>query len=230
MKQKRISFHSAFIAAIILYALFLWGCASEPAQKGLPAFRENRPRSILVMPPLNRSVDISAQAVFLATSTVPLAESGYYVIPSALSQEMFRQNGIQTAEDAYAIEYSRLYDIFGADSALYITITRFGVSYQVLRSVVQAFANARLVDLRTGQELWKGECFYENNPGNASYPSGDIFEQLVAMVVGAAIEQVVNVISNQSYNAGRQANRIMLSAENRDSILYGPYHPKFGTD
>jgi hypothetical protein len=216
---------------VVGLVFFLCACHSAPAQKNLPDFRENQPRSILVMPPMNRSIDIRAPAVFLATSSIPLAESGYYVIPVALSQEMFRQNGIHTAETAHAIEPGRLREIFGADAALYITITRFGVSYQVLRSVVQASAYARLVDLRTGQVLWSGLTQVENNTGNfVKVSDGNAGQQILGMIIGAAIEQVINVILDPSYDIGRQANHLLLSAENRDSILFGPYHPKFGTD
>ena len=223
--------YAAKVATVLWAAFFLYGCASAPAQKALPALRESRPRSILVMPPVNLSLDIDAPDVFLATSTVPLAESGYYVIPAALSQEMFRQNGIHSASDAHAIDYRRLREVFGADAALYITVTRFGVSYQVLRSVVQAYANAALVDLRTGLEIWAGRVAYEDEVGNQLYLSGaNLAEQLLAMIIGAAIEQVANVIFNQSYEAGRRANSMLLSAENSRGLLYGPYHPKFGTD
>jgi hypothetical protein len=219
----------------ILFALGLvfvfCACHSAPAQKTLYSFRENRPRSILVMPPINQSIDIRAPAVFLATSSVPLAESGYYVIPVALSQEMFRQNGIHTGEAAHVIEHGRLREIFGADAALYITITRFGVSYQIFRSVVHASASARLVDLRTGQELWSGQTHVESNPGNfVDVSSGNVGQQLIIMIIGAAIEQVINVILDPSYDIGREANHLLLSARNRNSILFGPYHPKFGTD
>jgi hypothetical protein len=187
------------------------------------AFRESHPRSILVMPPVNRTVDINATATFLATSTIPLAESGYYVIPAALSVELFKQNGVTVAEDAHAIAYDRLHEIFGADAALYITITRFGVTYVLIDSVVEAAGTARLIDLRSGRELWSGQ---------ASVSSGSNIhnDNIFAMLLTAMISQVVNTISENSHNAGRQANRQMLSAGTRNGILYGPYHPRFGTD
>jgi hypothetical protein len=50
------------------------------------------------------------------------------------------------------------------------------------------------------------------------------------MIIIAAVEQVFNVITNPSFDVGREANYILLSAGNPASILYGPYHPDFGTD
>ena len=213
-------------AAIATAALLFFACAtvSDPVkQVENTVFRESRPRSILVMPPVNLSPEVSAPLTFLSASTWPLAESGYYVIPVALSDQTFKQNGITVAEEALNIGYGRLFEIFGADVALYITITRFGASYYVIDSVVEAAANARLVDLRSGLELWSGKVSIKDG-GN--YGGGD----LLSAIIGAAINQIANTLSDRSHAVGRQAAYQLLSAGKKNSILYGPYHPKYGTD
>ncbi|MDR3088125.1 MAG: DUF799 domain-containing protein [Azoarcus sp.] len=207
-------------------SFLLSGCAGldRAPELDYTAFRESRPRSILVLPPVNQSPEVKASASFLATATVPLAESGYYVIPVTLSEEMFKQNGVLVAEDAHAIAPGRLREIFGADSALYITVGRFGTSYRVINSVVEASASGKLVDLRSGLELWRGSAHIvlgnNNNSGGG----------LVGMLMSAIINQIANSVSDKSHDAARMANYGMLWAGHRNSILYGPYHPKFGTD
>jgi hypothetical protein len=203
--------------------LLLCACAAPVAQRDDTAFRDSRPRSILVMPPINQSPDVKATASFLATSTVPLAESGYYVIPVTLSQETFKQNGVTVAEEAHAIELDKLRDIFGADAALYITIVRYGTSYRVLSSVVEAAAIARLVDLKTGQELWAGRAAVQlgGNSGGGG---------LVGALVSAVVNQIVNTVADRAHDAARAADYQMLSAGHQNGILFGPYHPRFGTD
>jgi len=203
--------------------LLLCACSSQVAQIDYTAFRENRPRSILVMPPVNQSPEIKAPVTFLATSTIPLAESGYYVIPVTLSEETFKQNGVTVAEEAHAIGFGKLREIFGADAALYITITRFGTSYRLIDSVVEAAASAKLVDLRTSQELWSGQGAVAM--GNNNNSGG-----LIGALVSAIINQIVNTVSDKSHDAGRMANYQMLSAGRQNGILFGPYHPKVGTD
>ena len=216
-----------FMAAI---GLLLCACATEPVRKDCPAFRESSPLSILVMPPINRSPEIKAPATFLATATVPLAEAGYYVIPVALSHETFIQNGMTVPEDAHAIGFDRLREIFGADAALYITITRFGARYQVINSALEAEASARLVDLRTGQELWFGYAAVTDNSID-SLGKIDSAESLVALLIGAAVSQIINTVSDASFYVGRKANYQMLSGgERRNNILYGQHHPKYGED
>jgi hypothetical protein len=195
----------------------------EESVDSYAVFSVGRPRSILVMPPVNQSPDIKAPTTFLVASTWPLAESGYYVIPVSLSSQMFRQNGITVAEDAHAIAPARLREIFGADSALYITITRYGVRYVGISSIVEAAAYARLIDLRTGLELWSGQVALteSNNNGRGN---------LRDMLITAAFEQIVNVLSDRAYDVGKKATHQMLSAGQKKGLLYGPYHSKYGTD
>ncbi|MDR2208428.1 MAG: DUF799 domain-containing protein [Azoarcus sp.] len=204
-------------------ALLLCACATPVAQMDYTAFRENRPRSILVLPPINQSPEVEATASFFATSTAPLAESGYYVIPVTLADEAFKQNGVTVAEEAHAIELGKLREIFGADAALYVTVTRFGTSYRILSSVVEATASAKLIDLRSGQELWSGQAVVVINNNNSG-------GGLVGALVGAIVNQIVNTVSDRSHDAARMANYQMLSAGRRNSILFGPYHPMSGTD
>jgi len=211
------------LTALMGAVLLLCACATPVSQHDYTAFRESRPRSILVMPPINQSPEIKATNTFLATATVPLAESGYYVIPVTLAEEAFKQNGVSVAEEAHAIALDKLREIFGADAALYITITRFGVSYRLIDSVVEATATARLIDLRTGQELWSGRVSVAK--GNDNSNSG-----LIGMLISAAFSQIVNTLTDSSYSVGRSANYYLLSAGRPKSILFGPYHPNFGTD
>ena len=223
MKEKCCLLY-AFTATIVF---LINACVAVPTPQyennDYPVFREIRPRSILVMPPINLSPDINAATTFLATSTVPLAEAGYYVIPVTLSSETFRQNGFTVAEEAWYIPFDRLYEIFGADAALYITVTRFGTIYVLLDSIVEAAASAKLIDLKTGLELWSGRASVSSGSSAGS-------TSLLEALIGAAISQMVNSLTDESFKAGRQANYEMLSAGRKDSILYGPYHPNWGIE
>ena len=71
----------------ILLPLIMAGCV-KPAD--YTAFRAHRPRSILVPPPLNDSIDTAATYGYLSTVTQPLAEQGYYVFPVAVIDQFFK--------------------------------------------------------------------------------------------------------------------------------------------
>lgn len=45
------------------------------------SFKESKPASILVVPPLNESPDVNGTWGVLASTAAPLSEAGYYVFP-----------------------------------------------------------------------------------------------------------------------------------------------------
>ena len=138
MKSLRL----AMLAIVALLA----GCAGPQRNVDYTAFRESKPASILVLPPLNTSVDVAASAAVLSQATLPLAESGYYVVPVAVMEETFRQNGLTTPDDIHAVPAARLREIFGADAALYMTVKEYGASYKVVSSDVTVSIDATLLD------------------------------------------------------------------------------------
>lgn len=80
----------------------LGGCAPTKSVD-YSAFKQAKPRSILVLPPLNESLDVKATYSMLSQVTFPLAEAGYYVVPVALADETFRQNGLTSAGDVHQV-------------------------------------------------------------------------------------------------------------------------------
>ena len=107
------------LAAMGVLAAALAGCAA-PKKTDYTAFRQAKPASILVLPPLNESPDVNATFSVLAQATYPLAEAGYYVMPVTLVAETFHQNGLSNPPEMHAVAPTKLKEIFGADTALYI--------------------------------------------------------------------------------------------------------------
>lgn len=204
-------------------AAWLTGCATTAAPgKDYSAFRAANPQSILVLPPLNDSPEIQATASVLSHTTVPLAEAGYYVMPVTLVTETFRQNGLEMASDIHEVPPAKLHEIFGADTALYIKIVKYGVSYQVINSVAVVSAQARLVDLRSGTELWTGQASASSDEGGNNSGGG-----LAGMLITALIKQVVNSVSDASHPVAGVATNRLLAAGQRNGLLYGPRSPKY---
>ena len=204
------------LAACLLPAALIVGCATPKAPYDYTAFKAARPRSIVVLPPLNNSPDVNAGNSFYAQVTYPLAEAGYYVLPVALVGETFKQNGLTSAADIHAVDARKLSEIFGADAAMYVTITNYGVSYTVLNSVVVVTANARLVDLKTGVVLWTGTASASNNEG------GNNGGGLVGALVAAAVKQIINSTTDASHPVAGVASSRLLSAGLPNGMLFGP--------
>ena len=105
----------AGLAAMVAAALST-GCATTKAPYDYTQFKQSRPSSILVLPPLNGSPDINATYSMLSQVTLPLAESGYYVFPVSLVDETFHQNGLNNPAEMHEVKLQKLREIFGADA------------------------------------------------------------------------------------------------------------------
>ncbi|CAG2136678.1 Putative lipoprotein/NMB1162 [Cupriavidus yeoncheonensis] len=217
--MRRLLTYVASLGIVMLFA----GCAVPNKQVDYAAFKASRPRSILVLPPLNESPDIKATYGMLAQATAPLAESGYYVLPVALVDETFRQNGLTVPGDIHATPVAKLRQIFGADAALYVTVAEYGSKYQVISSVTRVAASAKLVDLKTGDVLWNGTAV-------AATDSSSSGGGLIGMLVNAAITQAINHSLDASYKVAATTSYRLLSAGQPGGILYGPRSPKYQSD
>lgn len=211
-------------ALLAVGVLMLAGCATQPGYD-YSAFRESRPRSILVLPPLNDSPDVNATYSMYAQTTLPLAESGYYVLPVTLVDEAFRQNGLTAPADIQQVPLKKLREIFGADAALYIKVTHYGTKYMIISSETRVSAEGKLVDLRSGATLWEGRATASSAEGDNNSGGGAL-----GLLLKAVITQIADTLSNRGHPiAGITANRL-LSAGRPNGILYGPRSPKYQKD
>lgn len=215
-------FSCSSLLAAITALLLLSGCATTKAPpKDYSSFIQSRPASILVLPPVNNSPDVEATASVYAQVSRPLATSGYYVLPVALVDETFRQNGLTEAAEIHALSPAKLREIFAADAALYLTVEQYGTRYQVLSSVTQVTLTGRLVDLKTGQSLWTNEATVVEDSGSNNSNG------LLGMLISAAVNQIANTVSNRSHPVAGSANVRLLSAGQPNGLLYGPRSPNY---
>ncbi|QIF99611.1 DUF799 domain-containing protein [Proteus terrae] len=212
-----------FTLICLAFALILTGCA-QPVKTDYSAFRQSKPKSILVLVPQNHTTEVGAGHSFLSQVTYPLAEAGYYVFPVAVVEETFKQNGLSMAGDIHAVSPNKLREIFGADTVLYLDITEFGTSYQIISSDTRVTVAAKLVDLRNGGVLWSSSATASSTETEGSSSS------LVGMLVSAVVNQIVNTVSDKSYQIAGITSVRLLSAGNANGILYGPRSPNYGKE
>lgn len=203
-------------------AIFMVGCATKQAAYDYTAFKAAKPRSIVVLPPLNNSPEVNAGNSVYAQVTYPLAEAGYYVLPVAVVGETFKQNGLTNAADIHGVDAKKLNEIFGADAGLYVTISKYGTTYTVIDSVTVVAVDAKLVDLKTGALLWQGAASASSNEGNTSGGSG-----LIGALVTAAVKQIINTSTDASHPIAGTANARLLSAGVPNGLLYGPRSERY---
>jgi hypothetical protein len=78
-------------------------------------------------------------------------------------------------------------------------------------------AQARLVDLRSGKEIWQGKATASDSEDNNNNNGG-----LVGMLVNAAIKQIASNVTDKAHTvAGLTSNRL-LSQNEQGGLLTGP--------
>ena len=201
---------------IMFAILFVSGCTTTVEPYDYTALKANAPRSILVIPPMNNSVEVTAPYSFLSTITAPLAESGYYVYPVSVIDTFLKENGLPTPAEMNSVSLEKIDEIIGADAVLYVSIDDWGQKYNVLSSVTVVKGHLKLVSVKTGILLWDAPIFAQYNP-NANNGGG-----LVGALVGAVVSQIVGEVTDNTPLVSRMANNMAINAKER-GLLYGPY-------
>ncbi|MBU2569740.1 MAG: DUF799 domain-containing protein [Gammaproteobacteria bacterium] len=201
--------------AIILGALLMAGCA--PRQRlDLDTFYAHQPRSILVVPVVNESPEVTAQSVFISTISRPLAERGYYVFPVYLTDMILRDFGLVEAGHIHQMPVDRFFELFGADAVLFVTIKDWSTKYLVVASSVVVSMEYVLKDTKTGLVLWENQQTYTHDSGGGGHP--------IAMAVAAAI----NALVTDYLPLARKANFMAFAPPK--GLPAGPYHPEHKKD
>jgi len=212
------------MSAALLATAMLGACATKAPPYDYTAYNKAKPVTLLVMPPVNESPDVKGTPGVWAHATLPLAEAGYYVLPVTLVDEMLKQNGVQTANDAAELPTTKLREVFGADAAVYIRVKRYGTSYKIIDSETRVEVEGRLVDLKTGEVLWKGSAFASSAEQQQQNQGGPL-----GLLVAAVVKQIIGTATDASFNFAGIANRRLLTPQ-YNGVLPGPRSPNYGKD
>ena len=198
-----------------LVSVFLMGCVTQPTKKDMSAFQAAAPRSILVVPTINKSLDVDAPNYVLAALPVPIAEKGYYVFPVNTTKYVLEQEGYYEGERIHQQSTPTLAKLFDADAVLYVSINRWDAQFALLTTVVTVEFDYRLVS-KDGTELWKENKRMQYQPQNNN--AGHPLATLIVAVVNAAVTRA----SPNYMPLTQQANQqVFILGPN--AIPNGPY-------
>ena len=210
-------------SAIILFCLLTSACVVTPPSHDYTEFRNSDPHSILILPPVNNSKEVIAPFGVMAQLTPPIAESGFYVLPVALVDQTFKSNGLTVANDIHTLPRQKLHEIFGAHAALYVTIEGYGTSYDIVSGDTVVSLSAKLIDIRSGALLWEDTAF-----ASSAEQKGGANGDVAALLVQAVVSQIVETLSDKSFEIAGMASNRLVSSEQHNGFLYGPRSPKYG--
>jgi len=198
------------------------GCAAAPKRPDYTQLRTESPRSILVVPATNKSVEVNAPDYFLATIAEPLAERGYYVFPVNMVRSVLADDGLSDADLVHAGDPRRLGELFGADAVMYISIERWDAKYVLITTSVTVELTYSLKSAHTGQELWSNHqrVVYSPQASNSAGLAGLIADAVAAAITKAAPNYIP---------LARQANGQAINLKHT-GLPAGPYDGLFKKD
>ena len=185
-----------------LIALIMSSCARQITRgEQYPKMYEEKPLSIVIMPPINQTQHVEAKDYFYTTLYTPLCEKGYYVYSPLLTMEMFQSESAYDAELFLEKDLSQFRNVLGADAAMFTIIKSWkrnnvggtltaGVEY-ILRSTI------------TGETIYKREGLIKVD---TSVKSGGGFGALVGLIATA-----VKTATTDKVIAGRKCTAFVLS-------------------
>ena len=197
-------------------AVVLTGCVSAPVKKDLSAFNTAAPRSILVVPAINKTLDVDAPNYLLSTMTIPLAEKGFYVFPVNTAKFILEQEGFYEGEQIHNQPPEVLANLFGADAVLYVTIKRWDAQYALITTTVTVEFDYRMV-IKDGTEIWQANQKMQYTPDNNN-SGGHPLVMLISMAVNAAIARAAPNYMPLTQQANQQ---VFVLGPN--AIPNGPY-------
>lgn len=112
---------------------------------------EEKPVTLLVMPPINNSANVEAKELLYTSISRPLVEAGYYVISPLLAMDVLKAESAYDSEIFFDAPLTTFQNYFGADAVVFSVIdtwTKKGLGIQTkIRYVIKsAYTNEILFD------------------------------------------------------------------------------------
>lgn len=203
------------IPLLMVPFLFLDGCA--PHRTDYANYLNHFPKSVLVLPPINESLEVQASGMFLSTITTALAERGYYVLPVAVVDAVLKGEGAPLPPEMHQIPVAKLGEVFGMDAVLYVTIKRWTTTYLVIDTTTTVVLDYRLIDADSALELWRWQQAFQYSPSGQQ-------SNLIAKVVAASVHAAQSSSGRMERDVAARANLAAFYAP-RHGLLTGPRHP-----
>ena len=154
-----------------------------------------KPLTILIMPPINKTTDAEAKGMFYNTLSVPMNEKGYYVIPPFMSLDILKTESAYDAENFIGGKLDKFKEIFGADMAFFTIIHQWKKS--ALLSNITFELEYIIKSTKTNQVMYSRRGTYIFNTGHQSG------QGIAGVIAAMAVNALETAVSNYSLYAFR---------------------------
>lgn len=176
---------------------------------------EEKPHTLLVMPPINNSSNVEAKDLLYTSISKPLAEAGYYILSPMLSMDVLRQESAYDSELFVNSDLSIFKNFFGADAVIFSQIDSWTKKGFTIRTTIKYFIKSTI----TGEILFDRSCELtldlNQSSGNSSL-LGQLMDLTASALATALTDHIV---------AARKANNYIFM-----DIPRGKYNPSYMQD
>ena len=180
-----------------------------------PRMYEERPLSLLVMPPINNTSFVEAKDLLYTSISKPLAEAGYYVISPFLAMDILRAESAYDAELFVAASLTPFKNYFGADAVVFSEINSWTKRGFGIDTNIRYFIRSTT----SGEIIFDRSCDLYLDLSVDSGQSG-LFAALVELAASAIV-----TASTEHITAARKANVYIFS-----DLPRGRYSPDYDRD
>jgi hypothetical protein len=176
---------------------------------------EEKPVTLLVMPPINNSTNVEAKELLYTSISRPLIEAGYYVISPLLAMDVLKAESAYDAELFFNAPLTMFNNYFGADAVVFSIIDSWAKKGMGIQTKIRYVIKSTY----TGETLFDRSCDLYLD---LSVDSGS--ESLLGSLIDLAAS-AINTAATDHIVAARKANYYIL----RD-IPRGKYSPEYMLD
>jgi len=206
------------VAAVAAGAALLTACVTGPSPKSYAGLRAAAPRSVLVVPALNSTVNVDAADYFVSTISRPVAERGYYVFPAHMVKRMLEDEGLSDAGLVHQADASQFGGLFGCDTVMFVEIQKWESQYVVISTSTNVEFAYTLKSCRTGEVLWTNTQALSYSPQASS--SGNPLADLLVQAIVSAVEK-----AKPNYIPLTQQANLLATHVVGQGLPAGPYLP-----
>ncbi|MEI6062777.1 MAG: GNA1162 family protein [Bacteroidota bacterium] len=204
----------------VVVLLIITSCSSSKPIARSVAYKgmyDEKPLTVLLMPPINNSTNVEAKEYFHSTLNIPIDNAGFYVIPPILSMEILRKESAYDAELFLNSNLSKFGEIFGADLVLFTVINKWDKSG--LAAKVYVDVEYIMKSTKTNEILYtrKGSVTYDASVSTGAPGAIGALANMAASAINTATTKYVDV--------ARACNAYTFK-----DLPNGKYSPLFGTD
>ena len=173
---------------------------------------DEKPLSILALPPINKSTKVEAKELFYSSLAVPFTLNGYYVMPPLLTMEILKEESAYDSEMFINGSMKKVGELFGVDAVLFTTIHEWRKT--AIASQINVKIEYLLKSTKTDEILFNriGDVTL-----NISLNTGNPLVDIVGSMIATSLTKEIVV--------GRNCNIYTIS-----DIPAGKYSPLFDQD